>query len=423
MKAVILTIGDEILIGQVVNTNAQFISKKLFSAGIAVDRVISLGDDEKEIIKEFRIAYKKYNIIVVTGGLGPTHDDITKACIVKFFKSKLVQDKDVLKHIRQIYSRRKIALNDSQVLQAMVPDAAIALHNKMGTAPGILIDKGGKVFCAMPGVPYEMEYITAHGLVPYIKKKYSGNKLKNILVQKTLHTIGIAESRLSQRLGDINRITRSGKNYNVKLAFLPSFFEVRLRITIEAPNIKTADSLLKESVKIIKEKAASYIYSYDESPLQKVVGDILRKKKLWLSVAESCTGGLIASKITDIAGSSDYFLEGLVTYSDKAKMNLLGVKPATIKKYGAVSGQTALEMAAGIRKRSGTDVSVSVTGIAGPSGARAGKPVGLVWIGYSDKKKTFAKKFIFTKERFRNKEIMSKMALEILRRQLLGIKD
>jgi nicotinamide-nucleotide amidase len=423
MKAVILTIGDEILIGQVVNTNAQFISKKLFSAGIAVDRVISLGDDEREIIKEFRLAYKKYDVIVVTGGLGPTHDDITKICITKFFKSKLIRDKNVLKHIRQIYSRRKIALNDSQIMQAMVPDAAIALHNKLGTAPGILVDKGGKIFCALPGIPYEMEYITEHGLIPYIKKKYKGSKRSGVLLQKTLHTIGIAESRLAQRLGDIGKIARSGKDYSVKLAFLPSFFEVRLRITIEAASEKKATSLLKESVKIIKDKAASYIYSYDQSPLQKVVGDILRKRKLWLSVAESCTGGLIASKITDIAGSSDYFLEGLVTYADKAKMNLLGVKRATLKKYGAVSGQTAIEMAGGIRKRSGSDVSISVTGIAGPAGATPGKPVGLVWIGYSNKKKTFAKKFIFTRERFRNKEIMSKMALEVLRRELLGINN
>jgi nicotinamide-nucleotide amidase len=273
----------------------------------------------------------------------------------------------------------------------------------------------------MPGIPYEMKYITAHGLIPYIKKKTSGSKRKNVLLQKTLHTIGIPESVLAAKLGDINNLVRAGKDFSVKLAFLPSFFEVRLRITIQTATDKKAKLLLDESLKIIKEKAGRYIYSYDESPIQKEVGNILRKKKMTFAVAESCTGGLIASKITDIAGSSAYFLDGVVSYSNVSKIKFLGVNPATIKKFGAVSEETAIEMAEDIRKKSGADVAVSTTGIAGPTGATPGKPVGLIWIGYADKKNSFAKKFIFTLERFRNKEIMSKMALEVLRRELLGI--
>jgi len=423
MKAAILTIGDEILIGQVINTNAAFLSKKLFSAGVAVERVISLPDDEKEILKEFRSAFKKYDVVAVTGGLGPTHDDITKKCIVRFFRTKLREDKKVLKHIRSIFSRRNIRLTEASAMQAMMPAAAIALHNKLGTAPGILVDKGGKIFCAMPGIPYEMEYITEHGLIPYIAKKSRNSKRADTLVQKTLHTIGIPESQLAERIGAVGNIVRSGPGYSVKLAFLPSFYEVRLRIIIRALSVKIANSLLRESVKRIEEKAGRYIYSYDESPIQKAVGDILKKKKMTLSVAESCTGGLIASKITDIAGSSDYFTEAVVTYADRAKEKILGVKRSTLKKYGAVSEQTAIEMAEGIRKVSGSDFSISTTGIAGPSGAKPGKPIGLVWIGYADKNKSFAKKFIFTKERFRNKEIMSKMALETLRRELLSISN
>lgn len=422
MKAAILTIGDEILIGQVVNTNAAFLSKRLFEAGVMVERVISLPDDEKEILKEFRLAFKKYDVIAVTGGLGPTHDDITKKCISKFFRSKLVHDKKVFSHIAQIFSRRKINMNSAATGQALVPDISTALHNKMGTAPGILIDKGGKIFCAMPGIPYEMEYITTHGFIPYIKKKYKNSKRKNVLLQKTLHTIGIPESVLAAKLGDINNIVRSGKDYSVSLAFLPSFFEVRLRITIRALSDKKAKLLLSRALKIIKEKAERYIYSYDQSPIQKEVGNILRKKKMTFAVAESCTGGLISSKITDIAGSSAYFLDGVVSYSNASKIKFLGVRPSTIKAHGAVSEETAKEMACDIRKKSGADVAMSTTGIAGPTGATSGKPVGLVWIGYADKKKTFAKKFIFTKERFRNKEIMSKMALEVLRRELLGLK-
>jgi nicotinamide-nucleotide amidase len=294
------------------------------------------------------------------------------------------------------------------------------LHNNLGTAPGILIDKGGRVFCAMPGIPYEMKYITTHGLIPYIKKKYKG-KRKNVLLQKTLHTIGIPESVLASRLGDINNLVHSGKNYSVKLAFLPSFFEVRLRITVQAATEKKGNDLLKTSLKIIKEKAGSFIYSYAENPIQREVGKILTKKKLTLAIAESCTGGLISSKITDIAGSSKYFLDGVISYSNDSKIKFLGVKPSTIKANGAVSEKTAVEMAEDIRKKSGADVAISTTGIAGPSGATPGKPVGLIWIGYADKKKSFAKKFIFTKERFRNKEIMSKVALEVLRRELLEL--
>lgn len=420
MKAAILTIGDEILIGQVVNTNAAFLSKKLFSAGVSVERVISLPDDEKEILKEFGAAFRKYDVVAVTGGLGPTHDDITKTCIVKFFKTKLREDKKVLKHIRSIFSRRLIRMTEASAKQAMVPAGSIALHNKMGTAPGILVDKNGKIFCAMPGIPYEMEYITQYGLIPYIRKKFGGGA---VLVQKTLHTIGIPESRLAEKIGAVENIVRSGKGYSVKLAFLPSFYEVRLRITIRALDQMKANSLLRQSVRLIKEKAGAFIYSYDESPIQKAVGKILKKKKLTFSIAESCTGGLIASKITDIAGSSGYFLESVITYSNNAKVKILSVKRTTLKKYGAVSEQTAIEMADGIRKISGSDVSISTTGIAGPSGAAPGKPVGLIWIGYADKNKSFAKKFIFTKERFRNKEIMSKMALETLRRELLSISN
>ncbi len=422
MRAAILTIGDEILIGQVINTNAAFLSKKLFSAGVSVDRVISLPDDEKEILKEFRAAFRNYDVVAVTGGLGPTHDDITKKCIVKFFRTKLREDKKILRHIRSIFSRRNINLTEVGRMQAMVPVGSVALHNEMGTAPGILIYKEGKIFCAMPGIPYEMEYITDSGLIPFIKKKFGASKRRDALLQRTLHTIGIPEAQLSERIGAVGNIVRSGPGYSVKLAFLPSFYEVRLRITIRAADAGKANSLMAESVRRIKEKAGKYIYSYDESPIQKAVGEILRDKKLTFSAAESCTGGLIASKVTDIPGSSDYFLGGVVTYADSAKVKILGVKMSTLKKYGAVSEQTAIEMAEGIRKVTGSDVAVSTTGIAGPSGAKPGKPVGLVWIGYSDKKLSFAKRFVFTKERFRNKEIMSKMALEAARRKLLNMK-
>jgi nicotinamide-nucleotide amidase len=255
-------------------------------------------------------------------------------------------------------------------------------------------------------------------LFPFLKKKNEHFRNRKVLLQKTIHTIGISESLLYHKIGDINEIIKKDKDSEIKLAFLPSNFEVRLRITVEAPDINTARGLIRSTLKKLKDKAGKYIYSYDESPIEKAVGDILKDKGLKLSIAESCTGGLIASKITDVNGSANYFLEGLVCYTNLSKMKLLGVRQKTLKANGAVSRDVAIEMAEGVRKKSGSDVAISTTGIAGPTGATREKPVGLVWIGYSDSEKSFAEKFVFVKDRLRNKEMMSKTALDILRKQL-----
>lgn len=417
MKSIIISIGDEVLIGQVVNTNAAWLGRELLSIGIPAARIVTVPDSEKEILKEFKDAFKNYDVIVVTGGLGPTHDDITVKAVAKFFKSKYVLNEKVLKHVKSIFARRNITMPAVNIGQALVPEIARVLENKTGTAPGLLIDKLGKVFCVMPGVPYEMKYISQTGLLPYLTKKYK-KKIKRVIKQKTLHTIGIGESLLAEKIGDIKKIVRKGKDFEVKLAFLPSNYEVRLRITAMAKNASAADRLILDAERLITKKAGKYIYSTSEGSIEKTVGALLKKKKLTISAAESCTGGLLTSKLTDISGSSNYVMDSVVSYSDKAKQRLLGVKPGTIKKFGAVSKETALEMAKGIRKRSGTDIGISVTGIAGPGGARPGKPVGLVWIGYCDKKTVFAKDFIFTKDRLRNKDIMAKMALEIVREQI-----
>ena len=417
MKSIIISIGDEVLIGQVVNTNAAWLGKELLAIGIPAIRVVTVADNEKEILKEFKRSVKDADVIVVTGGLGPTHDDITVKTVAKFFKSRYVLNEKVLKHVKSIFARRNIKMPAANIGQALVPDVARVLENKTGTAPGLLIDKGGKVFCVMPGVPYEMKYISQKGLFPYLNKKYK-KKITRVIKQKTLHTIGIGESVLAERIGDITKIVRKGKDHEVKLAFLPSNYEVRLRITAIANNQSKAIKLIGDAEKLLREKAGKYIYSSDESPIEKTVGVMLKKKDLTIAVAESCTGGLIASKLTDIGGSADYVMDAIVAYSNEAKRRLLGVKAKTLKAYGAVSKKVAEEMAAGIRKRSKTDIGISVTGIAGPTGARPGKPIGYVWIGYSDSKNTFARDFIFTKDRLRNKDIMAKMALEMVRQQL-----
>lgn len=417
MKSIIISIGDEVLIGQVVNTNAAWLGKELLAIGIPAIRVVTVADNEKEILKEFKRSVKDADVIVVTGGLGPTHDDITVKTVAKFFKSRYVLNEKVLKHVKSIFARRNIKMPAANIGQALVPDVARVLENKTGTAPGLLIDKGGKVFCVMPGVPYEMKYISQKGLFPYLNKKYK-KKITRVIKQKTLHTIGIGESVLAERIGDITKIVRKGKDHEVKLAFLPSNYEVRLRITAIAKTALKASGLISDAEKLLREKAGRYIYSYDESPIEKTVGVMLKKNDLTIAVAESCTGGLIASKLTDIGGSADYVMDAIVAYSNEAKRRLLGVKAKTLKAYGAVSKKVAEEMAAGIRKRSKTDIGISVTGIAGPTGARPGKPIGYVWIGYSDSKNTFARDFIFTKDRLRNKDIMAKMALEMVRQQL-----
>lgn len=418
MNAAVISIGDELLIGQVINTNASYLSAKLLEIGIPVEKVITLPDDEKEILQGFKSVFSEYDVTIVTGGLGPTHDDITLKCISEFFKSKLIRDEKVLKHVKSIFKRRKMPMPDINYEQALIPDVSIAFENT-GTAPGILIDKENKIFCAMPGVPREMKYITENSLVPYLVKKYKKRKDRRVIIHKTLHTIGISESLLYQKTGDVNEITLKKNNFEIGLAFLPSNYETRLRVMAKANSIQTAQRELNKAIEKLKSRVGKYIYSYDESLLHKVIGDLLRKKKLTIAAAESCTGGLISSKITDVSGSSDYFLDSVVSYSNQSKINLLGVKKSTLKKYGAVSKQTAIEMAEGIRRRSGADIGISTTGIAGPTGGTKNKPVGLIWIGYSDKNVSFAKDFYFTKDRLRNKEVMSKMALEILRRQLL----
>ena len=421
MNAAILSIGDEILIGQVINTNAAFLSKKLFREGIHVTRILTVPDMEKDIIAGIGDAFKSAGTVISTGGLGPTHDDITVKCISKYFKKKLLFHEPTYKRIKAMFERRGLAVPENIDEQSMMPEGAEILSNTRGTAPGILIRSGNKVFCALPGVPHEMESMTIDSLLPRLRSYISKTGKRKFLMQKTLHTIGIAEALLSQKLGALDKILISSKDSSVKLAFLPSNYEVRLRITVAANKRKKAEQLMNSALKKIKTRVKNYIYSYDENPLEYEVGKLLIKRKLTVSAAESCTGGLVASKLTNVPGSSDYFIDGVVSYSYTSKENLLGVKPTTLKKFGAVSEQTAIEMAEGIRKTSKTDIGISTTGIAGPAGATKTKPVGLVWIGYTDKKKSFAKSFIFTKDRLRNKEIMSKMALEIIRREMLQI--
>ncbi len=411
--AAVITIGDELLIGQVTNTNAAFIGQKLSEVGIEVTRMVVVGDEYDEIMNVFREYHGTVDAVLVTGGLGPTHDDITKKVVADFFNANLVMDNAVLENVRDRLSKRNIPLRKVNEEQALVPEGCEVLMNYWGTAPGMLFEKGEKMFVVMPGVPHEMQNLMTEYVIPRLKTKAVGQVIKH----RVLRTTGIAESSLYELIGNVEEILGDKS----KLAFLPSQLGVRLRITVKAPTSQEADSVIAEVEKKIRDKAGKFIYSDGDTELEETVGNLLKGKNLSISVAESCTGGYISHRITNVSGSSIYFDRGLVTYSNESKIELLHVDPGLIQKFGAVSEEVAHAMAEGIRAVSGTDVGVSVTGIAGPTGATPDKPLGLVFIGLADSAGTIVKKYMLPDERTRFKERASQAALELVRKRILGL--
>lgn len=416
MRAKLLTIGDEILIGQIVNTNAAFIGEKMYAIGIPVEKIVSIGDTEEALFEELDDSMKNFDVTLITGGLGPTHDDITKPVMVKYFNDELVINEDVLAHVKNIFESRNITMPEVNTGQAEVLKFGECIWNSLGTAPGLWKELFGKVFIAMPGVPYEMKEMMNKIILPKLTSFFEP-KMNYAMKQKTLLTTGIGESTLSEMLGDIDNIIDDSS----RLAFLPSPDGVRLRINVLKDTSEEAAEELVEIEKKIREKTGKYIFGEEEQKLEEIIGELLKENKLTLSVAESCTGGLISSRITDIPGSSEYYEGGINTYSYKAKVRTLEVKKKSLEKHGAVSEKVAMQMAKGVRKYFKTDIGISVTGIAGPGGATPDKPVGLVWIGYSDKEKTFAKKFLFGSNREVNKRRSSQAALDMLRQELLSM--
>ncbi|MEZ4692368.1 MAG: competence/damage-inducible protein A [Ignavibacteria bacterium] len=416
MKSKIISIGDEILIGQIINTNAAYIGEKLFSAGFPVDRTVVIGDEEQILLDELKDSTENYDITIITGGLGPTHDDITKPTLVKFFNDRLETDNKVLEHVKNIFSSRNITMSEVNIAQALVPSKSKVIWNANGTAPGLMFDLNEKIIIAIPGVPFEMKDLINNEIIPLLKKKFE-KKFEKVFLHKTLLTTGSGESSLNEMLGNVKEFIG-----NSKLAFLPSATGVRLRINAEGNSISDAEKKISAIEKIIRSKIQDYIFGENDDDLETVIGRILRERKKTLSVAESCTGGKISSRIVSVPGSSEYYIGGVCVYSNIEKIKLLNIKEGTLSKYGAVSEETAIEMAVGVREIMKTDYSISTTGIAGPSGGTDKKPVGLVWIGFSSNEKTFAMSFLFGEERQRNIERASQRALEILRRELLKIK-
>lgn len=413
MNAEIITIGDELLIGQVINTNQAFIAEKLNAVGIYCERMITVGDNQQSILQSFSEAFNRVDVICVTGGLGPTHDDITKKVVCEFFGTELVMDEHVLADIKALAQRRNIALIQSNFDQALVPKTCTVIPNHHGTAPGMMFEKESKYFFVMPGVPFEMQAMVNEWIVPFFQKKNVGTVVRH----RTLKTTGIGESMLAHEIGNIEEVI--GTDGTVTLAFLPNPMGTKLRLTVREKSIEAAEQKLNKAEQALRAKAERYIYSSDEKDLEDVVGMLLKEKKLTLATAESCTGGMIANRITNVPGASEYFLRGFITYSNQSKIEELGVAKELIDTHGAVSKEVAEAMASGARTIAKTDIAISCTGIAGPAGGTSEKPVGLCYIGYSDHESTFGMKFNFGDNRLRFKERASQAALDLVRRKLM----
>jgi nicotinamide-nucleotide amidase len=420
MTISILTIGDEICLGQIVNTNAAWIADQCSRAGWRTIAHSSVGDSLPLILNEFDRLLTLSDVLIVTGGLGPTHDDRTKTAIAEYTHDTLVLHEPTLAHVRDIMKRRGRTLNELTAAQALQPSRSITLHNAYGTAPGIWCTvtppttHARRVLVALPGVPHEMKHLFSEQVLPRLYEyqtqcSQERGTADTIMLYSTLRTAGIAESDLATLLGDIDELTEGQE-----LAFLPSASGVRLRLTVSSTSQEEAHSLLTRLEDKIRTRAGKYILGYDHEPLEVVAARLLTQHSKTVAVAESCTGGLLGATLTNVAGSSAYFLGGVQCYSNAAKIHLVGVQPDTIERCGAVSQETAEELARNIRSLFKADLGISITGIAGPGGGSPEKPVGTVWIGVAGAHTCTARHYLFANERTFNRERSVASALLLL---------
>ena len=415
MNAEIISIGDEILIGQITNTNAQWMAQQLNLIGISVKQISTVGDNREDIIRIFSEAKNRADIILITGGLGPTNDDITKQCLCEFFNTKLIFNEQCFEDVTRIFAERNLEMPAINRGQAEIPENCIPIRNKNGTAPGMWFESNpnGIIFVSLPGVPYEMKAMMSDFVIPELQKKFN----KNFIVHKTIHTQGIGESSLAEK---IKEWEDSLAKHEIKLAYLPAPGQVKLRLSAEGINQEKIIQSIDKKIAELRQIIPGYIFAIEEfgkepETLEKVIGEILRQKKKTLAVAESCTGGYIAHLITSIAGSSDYFNGGIIAYSNEIKINVLKVDSKILEERGAVSKEVAEQMSDGVRKRLKADFGISTTGIAGPTGGSTEKPVGTVWVSVASEDKIISEKFNFGNNRERNIRRASLSALNLLR--------
>ncbi|MGD8719436.1 MAG: competence/damage-inducible protein A [Candidatus Zixiibacteriota bacterium] len=406
MDATIIAIGDELLLGKTVNNNAAFLSRRFAGLGIGVRRQVVVGDVDADITAALDEARAAAPLVVTTGGLGPTDDDRTLAAIAGHLGLDFVLHQPTLREIERRFARRGLKMPAVNVGQARVPAGSRVLANALGTAPGIIIEDGGFVACLLPGVPAEMEYIFEHGFVPYLEKQgYVGERV----FERHIHVTGLPESAAAEKLAGIEVPP------GIHLAYLPQTEQLDLRFWGPAPDEATFRDWSEPAAAAIRKALGSYVFGEDRVPLERVVGEALAARGATLALAESCTGGLVAKRVTDVSGASTWFAGGVVCYSNEAKQSLLGVREATLVEFGAVSEKTALEMAEGARERFGATYAVAVTGVAGPSGGTREKPVGTTCFGLAAEGVTRSDKKTFGGGRDWVRVRASQHALDLLR--------
>jgi len=408
----IITIGDEILYGHILDTNAKWLSEKLNEIGIKSNKISTIGDNYNQINNTLKCSLKENHIIILTGGLGPTNDDITKKCLNDCFSGKLVHDKKTLFHIKNIFKKRNLDFTKKNKDQALVPDNCIVLHNQYGTAPGMAFKKDNKLIISLPGVPFEMKSLFTDKCVELIKKQF----VLPFIFHRTIKTVGIGESWLADLIKD----WENNLNKNIKLAYLPSLGRVKLRLTGNGKNLNFIKKNIKNEEKKLLKIIKKYVYGFDNDELESSVGNLLISKNKTLAIAESCSGGFASHMITSVPGSSKYFSGSIIAYSNSIKINNLNVNEDNIKKYGSVSKKVVEEMAVNVRKKFNSSIGIATSGIAGPDGGTKEKPIGTVWIGISDNKATYSKKLMLTERRDVNITLSSVGVLNMVRLNLEG---
>lgn len=411
MVAELISVGTELLMGQIVDTNSQFLSQQLNAMGIDVFYKSTVGDNPARMKQAFEQALTRSDLVITTGGLGPTEDDITKEMMAEQMGIPLVLHQPSLDAIEDFFHRIGSPMTENNRKQAMLPakEDGLIMPNPKGTAPGCIMHAGNKHAVVLPGPPFEMKHMFLHYAKPYLQQF-----CEDVLVSHFLRIIGLGESQVADRLQELIE-----KQSNPSLATYCSASEVQVRITAKCKEESEAESLIAPVEKEIKEILGNAVYTVGQKSLETVVGDLLKQRGETVAVAESCSGGWLSSLLIHDAGSSAYFKEGIVSYTNEAKHRLLGVQTQTLEQFGAVSEQTAIEMAMGARQNCDADYALSITGIAGPDGAVDGKPVGTVWIGIADREKAMAKKFEFSSDRTRNRERAVRNALNLLRLRIL----
>ncbi len=410
MKAEIINIGDELLIGQVINTNAAWMAVELTAAGIDVVQITAVSDKGEAIENALDAAATRADIVLLTGGLGPTKDDITKKVLASYFNSGMIFHEPVFEQVKAIFKARNFEVTEVNRQQAFIPEKCTPLFNKNGTAPGMWFEQNNKVFVSMPGVPFETKVMLKEQVIPKLKSRFS---LKSI-VYKTVMTTGLGESFLAEKI----KHWENNLPENIKLAYLPQPGIVRLRLTAKGDNEIQLRAEIDEQIEKLRLIIDDLIFGFDDITMEEVIGQLLTQGNYTLSTAESCTGGYIAEMITSVAGSSNYFMGSVVSYSNRAKMNLLGVPEKALDKYGAVSKSVVEAMATGARQRFDTDYAVATSGIAGPAGGTAEKPVGTTWIALATPQGVTSKLFRFGEHRGRNIRRAALAALNLLRLEI-----